>query len=338
MIRRNLNDGFRLNRCLLVLLWWALIIPCAAQESSQLIAAEIARLKQVLTELPESDAATFRPVLEQAEQDVRANRPLAALFRLNRSASSIAAYQYRATHKEIEPRGIEALDAEWQRLGPALTAHEKQLAALPKARSNTAAHAFAEASLTKVRPVYQAAKLYAREDTIASGLYYLGQTLGFLDFALYCRRLPLAPTRPALVLRSLAPELAELEKDVLAAYSKADVAAQQGLYNQLHATLKTAQDLNDERRYAGALFQYLEARRVLSLIKSSAATPAIADLQSKSAAFQTQLAARKRDDSLALLYWEVAQSALASGTPETQLMAATILNEVLPRYFKLFPE
>jgi hypothetical protein len=322
-----------------VFLAFSLITPCTAQNSSQQIAAEIARLKHVLVVLPESDdAAAFRPVLEQAEQDVHANRPLAALFRLQRSAAQLDAMQYRATHKEIETRGIEAFGGDWQQLGSELAAREKQLAALPRARSNAVAHAFAEASLTKVKPLYQAAKLYAREDTIASGLYYLGQSLGLLDFALYCRRLPLTSTRPVLALRSFAPELAELEKDVLTAYSKADVTAQQGLYNQLHATLKTAQDLNRERRYAGALFQYLEAQRVLNLLKPSAAAPAITDLQNKSAAFQTQLAARKRDNSLALLYWEVAQSALASGSPDNLPMAAIILNEVLPRYFKLIPE
>lgn len=338
MIRRNLNNGFCLNRYACVLLWLVLSIPCAAQNSSQSLTNEIARLKQALTGLPESEAAAFRPLLEQAEQEVRANRPLAALFRLNRSASSIAAYQYRATHQEIEARGIEAFDADWQRLGPELAAREKQLAALPRAHSNAVALALAEASLTKVRPLYQAAKLYAREDTVASGLYYLGQALGQLDFALYCRRLPRKPTRPVLVWRSFAPELAELEKDVLRAYGQADVAAQQSLYNQLHATLKTAQDLNREHRYAGALFQYLEAQRVLGLLKPAAATPAITDLQNKSSAIQTRFAARKRDDSLALLYWEVAQSALASTTPDDLRQAALILNEILPRYFKLIPE
>lgn len=311
---------------------------CLAQTQSDQIANEIARLKQTLPELAESDAAAYRPLLLQAEQDLKADRALASLFRLQRIVPQLAALRYRATHKEIETRGLPALDATWQRLGPELTAREKRLAAMPDARTTLVTRALAEAALTRVKPLYQAARLYAREDTVGSGLYYLGQAAGYLDFALYCRRLTFSPTRPSWTPRSLAAELAELEKDILAAYGKADVAAQQSLYNQLNATLKTAQELNQERRYSGALFQYLEARRVLALLQAPAAPPELTELQSKSAAFQTQLAARNRDDSLARMYWEVAQSALASTTPDNLQQAALILNAVLPRYFKLIPE
>ena len=311
---------------------------CWAQTQTNQIANEIARLQQTLPELAESDAAAYRPLLAQAEQDLKADRPLASLFRLQRTVPQLAALHYRATHKEIETRGLEALDAAWQGLGPELVAREKRLAALSKGRANLVTRALAEAALTRVKPLYQAARLYAREDTVGSGLYYLGNAAGFLDFAFYCRRLTLGVARPSWAPRSLTPELAVLETDILAAYRQADVAVQQSLYNQLNATLKTAQELNQERRYAGALFQYLEARRLLALLKAPAAPPALTELQSKSAAFQIQLAARNRDDSLALMYWEVAQSALASTSPDNLQQAALILNEVLPRYFKLIPE
>ncbi|MBI1765415.1 MAG: hypothetical protein HYR56_28700 [Acidobacteria bacterium] len=313
-------------------------ISCAAQDSGNPIADEIARLKQALSGLAENDAAAFRPMLEQAEQDLKAGRTFATLFRLQRGTPQLLALQYGATHKALAQGGLAAFDAEWQRAGAALTAGEKRLAARPNLHASLAARALSEAALTKIKPLYLAGRLFSREDSIASGLYYLGQALGSLAFARFSAALPDSKTRPAFTPRSLAPALAELEQDILAAYSQANVAAEQDLYNQLNATLKTAQELNQERRYAGALLQYLEARRVLGVLKALETPPTLVELQTKSAAFQTQMAARQRDDSLAQMYWEVAQSALSTASPDNLKQAAVLLHEVLPRYFQLIPE
>src|SRR5262249_19705382 len=166
-------------------------------------------------------------------------------------------------------------------------------------------------------------------------LFYLGRAKAQLEFALFCRGLDVAASGAAPSLRSLAPELEELERDVTQAYRRLGAADQEGVFIRIKASLKVAQDLERERRFSGALLQYLEVCRALEAVNSMPAENLAPDaLKSLSESFHTQLSGGKTDHSVGWLYWQMAQAALESGDANDLKQAAVILHHVAPRYFK----
>jgi hypothetical protein len=136
-------------------------------------------------------------------------------------------------------------------------------------------------------------------------------------------------------LRSLAPELEELEREVMQSYRRLGAADQDNTFVRINASLKVAQDLERERRFSAALLQYLEVFRALEALNSMPAESLTPDaLKSLGESFRTQLSGGKTDHSGGWLYWQMAQAALESGDANDLKQAAVILHHVAPRYFK----
>jgi hypothetical protein len=192
-----------------------------------------------------------------------------------------------------------------------------------------------ERALTQVQPHYQSGRLYGEQWTVEAGLFYLGRSKAQLEFALFCRGLDAVASGAAPSLRSLAPELEELEREVMQAYRRLGEADQDNTFIRINASLKVAQDLERERRFGGALLQYLEVFRALEAVNSMPAEGLAPDaLKSLSESFRAQLSGGKTDHSVGWLYWQMAQAALESGNLNERKQAAVILNHVAPRYFK----
>ncbi|MCI0488309.1 MAG: hypothetical protein L0229_17100, partial [Blastocatellia bacterium] len=161
----------------------------------------------------------------------------------------------------------------------------------------------------------------------------------YLDFALFCRQLRFPSTGHPPRLRSIEPELNKLEAEVLEAYRQPGAKDQQRLFNVVNSTLKLASELNEAKRFYGALHQYLEAYRNLCLIKAEAPGPdTLTVLKKKGESLRAQLVSGDSDHSIGLMYWEIARSVL-DGVGETDKAeikeSAVILERILPRYFEL---
>jgi hypothetical protein len=118
-------------------------------------------------------------------------------------------------------------------------------------------------------------------------------------------------------------------------YRRLGAADQDNAFIRINASLKVAQDLERERRFGGALLQYLEVFRALEALNSIPAESLAPEaLNSLSESFRAQLSGRKTDHSVGWLYWQMAQAALESGDANDQKQAAVILHHVAPRYFK----
>ena len=313
-------------------------LPCLSQPPAEQIAAKAEKLKTVLAalKLPATENENYAAQLSRLERAARAGQVLSGLYLLQQLEPLLLALDYQKAKAEVEQGGLAAFEQEWLRLGPLLKEKERPLLAKVPLRLPLALQGMSERSLTQVQPYYQSGRLYGQQTTVANGLFYLGLAQAQLEFARFCQSLALTATGARPALRSLAPELAEVEQEILQAYRQPGAAAQQNAFNRINSALKVAQDLERERRLSGALFQYLEVWRLFAALLPPAEQAPLAALKTQSAAFRARLAQGKADHSLAQLHWEVAQATLEAAQPTQDQIkqAAAILNQVLPRYFK----
>ena len=301
------------------------------------IAAEVMRLKGILAslKLPEADGEIYAGAFSRVERTSQSGHVFLSLFLLHPSAATLPAIEYQKAKADVSKGGLEALEREWKRLGGELAEKERRLTAASARRAPLAVQAILERALTQVQPHYQSGRLYGQQTTIDAGLFYLGRAKAQLEFALFCRGLGAVASGAAPSLRSLAPELEELEREVMEAYRRLGAADQDNTFIRINASLKVAQDLERERRFSGALLQYLEVFRALEAVNSMPAENLAPDaLKSLSESFRTQLSGGKTDHSVGWLYWQMAQTALESGDANDRKQAAVILHHLAPRYFK----
>jgi hypothetical protein len=303
------------------------------------IAAEAGRLKGLLAplKLPAAENDPYLEQLNRIERAAQAGNIFLSLFLLQQSATALPAYEYQNAKVDVEKGGLDALDREWRQLGGVLEEKERRLSAASTRRSPLVVDAIIERSLTQVQPNYQSGRLYAQQTKVEYGLFYLGRAKALLDFALFCRGLELPTSGAPTSMRSLAPELAELEREVLQAYRQVGATDQQNGFIRINASLKVAQDLEKEKRYSGALLQYLEVSRALDAVTSpSIANPPSDTLKSQLESFRARLSKGGADHSIGWLYWQMAQTAMSPGEggKGDPNQAAVILRQVVPRYFK----
>jgi len=109
------------------------------------------------------------------------------------------------------------------------------------------------------------------------------------------------------------------------------------LFPDVFTNLKVAGELNLAKMFEGALLKYLETRLFFGLLITAAENEDVAHLRERSAEIGRQLKADKTDQSIAALFWEMAETSLnPTGKTEPTAAqikrAAVILNIVLPSY------
>ncbi len=105
----------------------------------------------------------------------------------------------------------------------------------------------------------------------ASALYYAGEARAQAEFADFCYALDLPRKTAAFPLRSILPELQQLQTRVTAAYGQPGAVNYHASFIRLNATLKLAQELDAARLFAGALYVYLDATQEFAVLDT--ATP-----------------------------------------------------------------
>jgi hypothetical protein len=139
-------------------------------------------------------------------------------------------------------------------------------------------------------------------------------------------------------LRSFLPELQKLQEKANAAFKPPRSIDLHPRFIALNSTLKLAEELDAQKLYAGALYQYLEATRHFAMLDAGPLDAAQQSaLKIDLAAARKKYAASKQDDSLAELFLERAESqtAHADGSAPSSdewRSARVILDQVLPAY------
>jgi hypothetical protein len=169
----------------------------------------------------------------------------------------------------------------------------------------------------------------------ASALYYAGESRAQAEFSDFCYALDLPRKTAAFPLRSISPELQQLQTHVTAAYGQPGAVNYHAYFIRLNATLKLAEELDAAKLFAGALYQYLDATQQFAVLET--APPDVAKQSGLRKTLQqtrAQLDASPQDESIGQLFLERAESKLARSPGAADWVAVeTIVERVLPVYF-----
>ncbi|MFN7942052.1 MAG: hypothetical protein U0X73_10660 [Thermoanaerobaculia bacterium] len=277
-----------------------------------------------------------------------------------RAATALAAGRTLSTldlilRAEDQLGGIEASKGKSQQGGEGLaeleSAWKKERAARDRRRANptsaatgasampAAVRALAETARGKAGPLFDASRAYGEVTSAAAGFYYLGESRGVEAFADFAEKLGAVAEGSALTIRSPRPELDALQAQVLAAFQPPRSIDRHPDFIRLNSTLKLAGELANAGLSTGALYQVLNSLAIFAAI--DAPEPDAGRQAAIRAALDTwksRFAASGRDDSIARLFLERAETALSPGpdgkAPGGDLWksVAALVEHVLPAY------
>jgi hypothetical protein len=322
------------------------------QNASARIKSQIDQLRQEVDSKPVSrpEWKEAKPdiseSLQRADDDVRAGRPYVSLEELASAWDSLRGTEVatQETEEELVKEGQAGVQAELTKIHIELAAFEKQATQKNWDAAPVALRALAEKAISQMLTFRGGAQGFANLvdvekkallDNYASALYYDGEGKGQAEFSAFCSTLDLPRKVGAFPLRSVLPELQQLQARVMAAYRPPSSVEHHADFIRLNATLKVASELDAARHYAGALYQYLDATQQFALLH--AAVPAAANqsrLRKSLQKMSTDLAGSQQDHSIAQLFLERAEAWLTrSPNAAGWINADSIAEQVLPAYF-----
>ena len=315
------------------------------QDAASRIRDEIERLQKTVSAKPVADPdwkeakPELTALLSQARGSLRADRLYLSLQELEQARSELRALE--ATKQPgAAQSGMPGFESAWKKASVELTAGNPPTRA--GSASPVAFRALAETASGQTRVLLAASRSYAGATSPTAGLYYLGQAEGAAESARFCSSLPAPPLtagRLGLPLRSVAPELRQLQERTVAAFTPPRSIERHGDFITLNATLKLAGELDAAGLYAGALYQYLDALQQFGRIDLPAPDDARkAAVRRALDQLEIRLRGSRRDDSLAELFSERAEGVLAGRrdrlpNPNDWRNAAVLVEQVLPAYF-----
>jgi hypothetical protein len=332
----------RLVRFAITLVVSLLVLPLQSPAQEKSISAAADRLKQTLEKISPypDDKPALVELLGSSEEALRTGRLLLSLYRLQSAWVRISGAEFRARYASVKTRP--AYEKEWRRSSREIAAMERKLDSPAANRLPAVVRAFSQSSRLQSRPYYRSGRLYGFETTLDLGFYYMGVAMGCNDFALFCRQLSFEEAPPSLKFRAVTAELDALEAEVLNAFEKADLKSQSG-FIPVNATLKLAGELNKAKWFEGATQKYLETWMLFAVLTMAQPDEArIPEIKHEIESARARLKASAADQSIGLLYVEMAEGAMAQFDEgkrvENLKRAAAIVEKVLPRYFEYLSE
>jgi hypothetical protein len=321
-------------------------------DASARIKSQIDRLRQVLdserASRPEWKEAIpdIAASLQRADDDLRAGRLYVSLEELAGAWDSLRGTEgaTQKTEEELLKDGEPGVDAELDRMQIELTAFAKQSTEKSWDAAPVAIRALAEKATGQTLNLLEGGRGFAiltdvekraLSQNYTSALYYAGESKAQAQFSAFCNTLDFPRKSGAFPLRSLSPELQELQMRVLAAYRPPRSVTHHAAFIRLNATLKLAGELDAAKLYAGALYQYLDA--IQQFAGFDAATPDTATqsrLRKSLQKIRINLDGSQQDQSIAQLFLERAEAGLTRSPAATGwITVETFVDQVLPAHF-----
>jgi hypothetical protein len=316
-----------------------------AQEPKAQIKSEIERLQQSLKEKPISSPdfpdinSAIVGALNGAAEALDAGKFYLSLERLLQAEDLFLGARVAVDKADTVKSSFPAFEAEWEKASQNLKTLNEETHKKDWRSSPLALRALSETAEGRSVPLLEGGRGFATSTKPSDGLFYTGQAQGEAYFASFSSSVVLAGNSASFPLRSYLPELQKLQEKTNAAFKPPRSIELHSRFIALNSTLKLAEELDAQKLYAGALYQYLEAMRHYGMLD---ATPLDAAQQSALktdlAATRKKLAASKQDDSLAQLFHERAESQIAHAdgsalSADEWRSARVILDQVLPAYF-----
>jgi hypothetical protein len=326
------------------ILFGALTSLAAGQDAKSQIKAEIERQQHSLKEKPITDP-DYAPVSSMASQSLQgaaaaldSGKLYLSLEMLLQAEDFLQGARFPVEKAEAVKSGLPAFEAEWEKVSLILTAYDRDVRKKDWGASPAAVRAVSETALGRSVPLLEGGRGFAVSTKPSDGLFYLGQAQGEAAFAQFSSTLPLPRNAAPFPLRSFLPELHKLQEKTNTAFKPPRSIQLHERFIALNSTLKLAEELDAQKSYAGALYQYLEATRHFGMLDAPQVEVARQSaLKDAITAALKKLAASKQDDSTAQLFVERAATQIAPAdgsapTTDEWRSAQVILDQVLPAY------
>jgi hypothetical protein len=270
--------------------------------------------------------------LEQSQANAAAGRQYRALELLAEAEGIFIATNTMALAKQQGKLDIPKFETAWRETGKELTAFDERAKQQDWKGIPAAVRAIAESNQGKTMTLLNASRAYASVTAPEYGFYYLGQAQAAAGVAQFATRLPLRSQVAPAPLRSVLPELQKLQNEVLAAFQPPRSIDKHPEFIRLNATLKLANELDQAKLYAGALYQYLAASELFAVMEAAEPDNGKQEgLKSRIAKLKAEVGAN-RDDSIAQIFLQRADGFIATPAQNTWKRTAAIADTVLPAY------
>lgn len=224
------------------------------------------------------------------------------------------------------------LEDAWMRVDRGATVKR----AIDWSATQAAIRAVSETAWVRTIPLLDGGRGFAVATGPMDGLFYLGQAKGNAEFARFCASLRLPRKGRAVAVRSVLPDLEELQTKTNVAFQPRSIDLHPR-FIALNSTLKLARELDAAQFYTGALFQHVEAVRHYRMLDADAPVDAgsRAAVKRSIAKWQKKLEEAKEDDSIARIFVQRAASYAGGANPakDEWRSAQVIVDHVLPAYF-----
>ncbi len=279
--------------------------------------------------------------LKDAQAAIAVGRRWFALERIAQARQSFLATRFALTHP-AERKDLAAFEREWTRLGATLGAAAPKESPLDPVRP-AVVRAMAEVAVAQVRINYDAGLEYGRNTQPEYGLYYVGVADAQRQFITFARGLTLnnpegsSPQARAAGLtpprlRSVGAEIAAVQRELLSLYEPPASVDRHAEFIVASSALKEARQYDAQGWRYGALLRLLQGTQRTAMLRRSAPSDPD-DLARQMAELRARLDDPRVDHSIGMLFVERAETALDTKTPVGYVTAATVLLDVLPRYF-----
>lgn len=309
-----------------------------AAEVNDPIAADVARWKRyfaedtvtvgLLSQAKRSAALAFTG----ADEALAKGRRGLALLRLGNVRTGLEPALHTATHADVT---LEEVDAARAKLAFRFDSAAQKTLTQPTGTSALGV-ALAQASAMQAREVYDAGPVYGQATQPVFGMYYLAQSVAFLDYAAFAARAG-TPLRSSGArtpkLRSFATEIRALRDEMLAAYKPPLSLDRHPEYIAASSATKEALEYDAAGLREAALLRYLQAALRFAPLRDSGGSLEAAALATKMEATRKRLAEKGVDHSIGTLFLEIAASDVDTASAGHATIASAIVEDILPRYF-----
>jgi hypothetical protein len=313
---------------------------------------EISRISRAIQAKPDSDKdwkeakSGIINSLESARESLAAGRLFVALENLADAWVNLVAAESMLGKQEAVKQGLPGFEAEWGKADTNLKLWERRYEEGQKNSVPLAVRAIAETNSVESRRYYYTSRAFANassQPTAAdaeAGLNILGAAKGSIEFAVFCESLHFKHILSEPPLRSLEPEIHQLEESMIAAYQPPRSIDKHAEFIRMHSALKEAGDLEAARLYAGAFYKYLDALQMFEALNvaSSSNAPTLEELQKKVQQKRENFDS-DMDSSLVELFLERTKSSeIASadaGGPSRSQIQQAVLTKVIPEYYEI---
>ena len=298
------------------------------------LAQEIARWKNFL-ETSDSDSENWvsirdstRPLIERAENALKANRRNLAIHILAALRTNLAAQKYVQEHHVTPATELSALEKEWSRVRDSLQSPQQPVGF---ERLPASIRAVGEAAFSEIKVYYDASLEYGKNTMPEYGFFYIGLSQGQLEFTQLLRQFETQKSLETPKLSGLNAQINELEDQLLSAYKPPASIEQHPNFIRASGLIKHAHELHAAGLEYGALYRILYARQILSKITAPGKSMTSEDVIKRTSAVSGRLKDPKIDHSLGWMFVE-----LANEEPHNGETARTVFEDILPIYFASF--